>query len=137
VTRAPGAPLALGAAITVIDLASVNAQGNSQLTLTFPARIMAVATVVLLQNSASPVDVTCSLSISDGSGPSNGLTSMGEFSKVSVPPAISSTPFETLTVSGAAAKGAGTYNVVASCSASAVGTSFFQRGNLLVWAIAN
>jgi hypothetical protein len=117
-----------------IDLASLNSQGNSQLTLTFPARIMAVATLVLLQNTGSPIDVTCSLLISDGTGPVNGLTQFGEFSKVTLAPAPG---FATMTLAGAAAMGVGTYNVVASCTASTSGSAFFQRGNLLVWAIAN
>jgi hypothetical protein len=40
---------------------------------------------------------------------------------------------DTLAVTGALVRGAGTYNVLASCAASAPG--IFERGNLIVWAV--
>ena len=132
VTFVPVSPTSITSpvAVGVIDLASANGQGESQIDTTFQTRILTLATLVLANVTAGPIRVTCDLRISDGTGPDAGLTLMGQNSATDLPPGGG---VATLTLAGWSVKNAGTYNVKALCSGNGVGAAF-ERGTLTAWA---
>lgn len=108
---------------------------SNQIVTTMQSRIMASANLDIAPNGGSAHgETTCHLKISDGSGPSNGLTKMdSQFgSSASYPDADS---YEvTFPLNGSAVKPAGTYNVIVACT-TAAGTPAQSRGGTLnVWA---
>jgi len=126
------APVAIG------DLAGQNDdKGDHQITLPFDGRIFAIAQihVSLVQPASRPA--FCRLLISDGSGPHNGLTAMGEDAIWGWQTAGSVFPFQhTVPVVGEMVKSAATYNVVAQCG---LQSPLFDTGmtgqmsKLIVW----
>ena len=129
-----GSEFALGASdTTVVDLNSVNAgNSNNQITTSFTSRIMAVGSVELIGNSS---DSQCHLLISDGTGPSNGLTAISPIAEHSIGPDTADAPVVVATTGGAV-KPAGTYNVRYAC-AKAAGTPKASSASLTVWAAAS
>ena len=133
--------------MAVLDLETLNSVGNFQITTTFDANIMASATLVVSLGGAAAVaaQVLCRLEISDGSGPTNGLTPMGanlggNVTLLAAPVAFPH--FGTVSLIGAAKKPPGTYNVQAICSALTANPCScthpaFRNGHLNVWAIGN
>jgi len=121
----PGSP----GRFNMIDLASQNGQGNRRIVTTVTARIFALATLVVSNTSAGAegavVSIDCKPTLVDGLNPSD----MAQSSTMTLPVG----GLDTLAITGAVVMGAGTYNVLASCAASAPGV--FERGNLIVWAI--
>jgi hypothetical protein len=118
-----------------VGLDSPNSTTSGQLTTTFDARIFAQAELDLRQpvGGSTAAQARCRLEISDGTGPTNGLTSMSVTVYANVP-GISGFGVA-VPVTGSAVKTAGTYNVVASCDQNAGGAYEFQGGSLIVWAI--
>lgn len=132
-----------GAFTSLLDLASLNDQGNVQITTTFPARIMATANVNVGHNDTDAAGTRCDLEISNGTGPTAGFSAMGNPAGTSIislgpPPAFSSRTKDVMALTGSAVKQPGTYNVQVKCAANNItsGKSFeFSGGNLNVWAI--
>jgi hypothetical protein len=121
----------------VVDLASINAQGNQQITTTVPSTIMATAMIRMVTNTAVAARSNCQLFISDGTGPTNGLTLMQQgFVTANDTPATASF-FQTHTYIGAATKPAGTYNVQVQCSEVSGDLSTSQLHQLQVWAVGS
>jgi hypothetical protein len=121
--------------VTVVDLASLtNGAGDRQITTTFPGRIMVVGQTTVFNNSANAGEAWCGLQISDGSGPNNGLTGVGQLGHFNFP----ATQFynNLVSLSGSAVKPAGTYNVKVICSDLAVANGLTASlSNLIVWAV--
>jgi hypothetical protein len=124
-----------GLAVTAVDLASVtNGAGDRQITTTFPGRIMAVGQTSVHTNGANAGQAYCKLQISDGSGPNNGLTSVGQLGYFNFPVTPSYTNLFSL--SGSAVKPAGTYNVKLVCGDLSVPNALTASlSNLIVWAV--
>jgi hypothetical protein len=121
----------------VLDLASVNDQGSNQITTTVPSTIMGMAMIRLVTTSATAARSTCSLYISDGTGPTNGLTPMQPgFLAANDTPATSGF-YNTYTYIGAATKPAGTYNVQVKCHAILGNLATSQLHQLQVWAVGS
>jgi collagen triple helix repeat protein len=119
-------PVDVSAGATVIDLTS------APLAVPFPARVMATATVQLKNPSASARAARCKLQIANTLDPQTGYSDMSQTY-------VSDLPAElgydlTVTVSGAASKPAGTYDVSLVCGESASGSLAAERANLQVWA---
>jgi hypothetical protein len=105
--------------VTIGDLASMNdSQSDQQITTASSGRIMVsghISITVYSPGSAYDIQGICRLMISDGSGPTNGLTAMDRGSEWhTVTPSTSNLVF-TIPMVGAAIKPAGTYNVLAQC----------------------
>jgi hypothetical protein len=123
-------PISTVAFTPVMDLDALNSQpGSQQITTTFPARIIATGAVVLtaLPNQGQD-EVRCQTEISDGTGPTSGLTPMGDPQGVIV--SVEANDFATIPIAGAAVKPPGTYNVQISCQGFAGNSAFFQNGQL-------
>jgi hypothetical protein len=98
----------------VLDLNAANSQGGSQqLTTTFASRIVANAHVILVNGSAAQNNAACHLQISDGTGPSNGITAISTATSTTFP--VLNAFSTTVPLTGSAAKPAGTYNVRVAC----------------------
>ena len=129
----------------MLDLETLNSVGNFQITTTFDANIMASATLVFSLGGTVAAQVLCRLEISDGTGPTNGLTPMG--ANLGANLTLLAAPlvfphFGTMSLIGAAKMPPGTYNVQASCSALMASACTcnhpaFRNGHLNVWAIGN
>jgi hypothetical protein len=100
--------------VVIGDLAISNSDDSDhQIRISSAGRILATTQVQISNPAGIAVRGACELSISDGTGPNNGLTSMGR-------PAVWYTTDNaaydlTVTVVGYATKPAGTYNVVVNC----------------------
>ena len=119
---------------TVVDLASVNTSGGGQITTTFPARILASASLDLRTNAATASVAVCTLQISDGTGPTNGLANMGIEDNLNFP--ATSLYHQRFPLLGWANKPAGTYNVQARCFINGPGALEQLGGDLTVFAVA-
>ena len=117
---------------TVVDLAAHNSQGNRQITLASPSRVVANASIEAYTNTATASEVGCFLYITDGNGPSSGLTEMEPDGAYSEMPATKWYSVA-LPLVGAEDKPAGTYNVQVKCEEDA-GDVQFSHGSLVVWA---
>jgi hypothetical protein len=121
-----GSAVELSDSATVIDLAS------APLTVSYPARVMATATVQLKNPGPSPRAARCKLQIVNTLDPQAGSSDMSQTF-------VSDLPGDpghdvTVTVSGAASKPAGSYNVSLVCGESNSGSLSAERANLQVWA---
>jgi hypothetical protein len=132
----------------VLDLASLNTVGDSQITTSFDAIIMASATLVF-QTGFDNANLFCHLDISDGTGPTNGFTTMSTAFGTALSVFGSDPDFPyllTLPLIGAKRVTPGTYNVRARCYANfglpeGCGCPDFElpqfkSGYLNVWATA-
>ena len=139
------ASIVIAAGQAVVDLASVNDQADRQITTTFDSRLMASANVNLERTADGTEDtgVNCILLISDGTGPNNGLTPMGNSAGVNETVPLQGggpVPRVTIPLTGAATKPPGTYNVRADCATTGGGAGSevqATQANLVVWAIAD
>jgi hypothetical protein len=100
---------------TVIDLFTVNNSSlDRQIQTSFTGRIVATATVTLVQDDTTGLSsAQCHLRISDGTGPNNGLTSITPFMESTFPSTIGYS--NVITITGAVVRPAGTYNVRMDC----------------------
>ena len=126
-----------GALQAVVDLASINGQGDQQITTTVPSTIMATAMIRMVTNTAVAARSNCQLFISDGTGPTNGLTLMQQSFVTANDTPATATFFQTHTYIGAAVKPAGTYNVQVQCSELLGDLSTSQLQQLQVWAVGS
>jgi hypothetical protein len=111
---------------TVIDLSS------GPLVTPFAGRLMATATVQVRNPSAAPSEGRCKLEVSDALDPGAGSSAISQTYAFDLP---AQDGFDaTITVSGAASKPAGTYNVSLVCSESGSESLSAERANLQVWA---
>jgi hypothetical protein len=104
---------------TMVDIANgtptdSTAVHTGQVTLPAPGHVYADGEATLENAAAVPARARCDLSISDGTGPNNGLTRMSGYAFSSLQPGTGSSI--TVPVSGSAAEMAGTYNVALRCA---------------------
>jgi hypothetical protein len=121
----------------VADLAGKNLDhSDHQITIKSQGRILVSAQVKISNPGGVAVRGGCHLLLSDGTGPTNGLT------EISVRPATwftTANPAYDLTVPilGYATKPPGTYNVVVECQQlAASGATTGQLDNMIVWEAA-
>ena len=120
--------------VSIGDLAGKNSDASDhQMTLPFAGRILAIAQVLVTNPARAAVRGNCRLRISDGTGPQNGLTMMGQRA------ATWHTASDlTVPVIGYAMKDAGTYNVVVECAQlDFMGSTTGEMSQLIVWATAD
>jgi hypothetical protein len=97
-----------------IDLSAVNGDaGSQQISPSFASRIVATASVTLENDDATLSTVVCKLQISDGSGPTNGMTNISPEMAVTFP--ATANYATVVTITGAATKPAGAYNIRMVC----------------------
>jgi hypothetical protein len=109
----------------VIDLSS------SPLTLDVAGRVMATATVQVSNPSADPREGHCKLQILDATDPQSGASEISQIYAFDLP---GDAGFDaTVTVSGAASKPAGSFDVRLVCDGASQSLSA-ERANLQVWA---
>jgi uncharacterized membrane protein (UPF0127 family) len=114
---------------SVIDLFTVDGSGGDQrIQTTFSSRIIVTAHVTLVRDSGTP-DVQCHLQISDSTGPTNGLSDITAPSESTFPSASGYS--NTITLTGAALRPAGTYNVRMVCK-EAAGEAKVSSGSMTV-----
>ena len=118
--------------VAIVGLASPNTSTSGQITTTSTARIMAQATVNVRTTAATASNARCFLQISDGTGPTNGLTRMSFVVYTDYP----ATPLYHIGIplTGSAVKSAGTYNVIATCNLNGSGGLEHVGGSVNVWA---
>ena len=121
----------------IADLASRNSDSSDhQITIKTHGRILVSAQVKISNPGGVAVRGGCSLWMSDGSGPTNGLT------QISMRPAtwytVANPAYDlTVPVLGYATKSPGTYNVVLQCQQlAAAGATTGALDNLIVWEAA-
>ncbi len=121
----------------IADLAGQNLDGlDHQITTAIEGRILVSAQVRISNPGGLAVRGACHLFISDGTGPTNGLT------EISVRPAVWFTTDNaaydlTVPILGYATKPPGTYNVVVECEQlDASGATTGQLDNMIVWEAA-
>jgi hypothetical protein len=126
-------PLVNSTMTVVADLASRNSDNlDHQIKIASAGRILASAQVHISNPAGIAVRGACHMLISDGTGPTNGLTEIGR-------PAVWYTTDNaaydlTVPVVGYATKGPGTYNVVVECEQlAAVGATTGMLDNMVVW----
>jgi hypothetical protein len=113
-------------AATVVDLSS------DPLVVPFAGRVMATATVQLRNPSAAPREGRCKLQIENTLDPDAGVSDISQTYALNLP---GEDGFDTtVTVSGAASKPAGTFNVSLVCSENGSDSLSAERANLQVWA---
>ena len=120
--------------IAVGDLAGKNSdRTDHQITVPFAGRILAAAQVQITNPGGIAIRGICRLRISDGTGPQNGLTMMGQRG------ANWQTAYDlTVPIIGYAVRPAGTYNVLVECQQLAfTGAITGEMSELIVWATAN
>ncbi|MGH2978340.1 MAG: hypothetical protein ACRDLQ_01725, partial [Solirubrobacterales bacterium] len=123
---ASGSAVDVSSSATVIDLSS------GPLAVPFPGRVMATATVQLRNPSGAPREGRCRLQILDTLDPQAVTSDMSQTYAADLP---GDTGFDTtVTVSGAASKPAGTYNVSLVCAEDSSDSLSAERANLQVWA---
>ena len=117
----------------IADLASQNSDGlNHQIRIKSVGQILVSAQIHITNPGGIAVRGACHLRISDGTGPTNGLTEIGT-------PAVWYTTDDaaydlTVTALGYTIKKRGTYNVVVECEQlAAIGATTAQLANMLVW----
>jgi hypothetical protein len=116
----------VSSAATVVDLSS------APLVASFPGRVMATATVQLRNPSTAPREGRCKLQIENTLDPGAGASDISQTYALDLP---GDADFDaTTTISGAASKPAGTYNVALVCSESGANSLSAERANLQVWA---
>jgi hypothetical protein len=128
-------PIAIG------DLAGQNDdKGDHQIMLRFAGRVLAIAQVHISSVQPASRPAFCRLLISDGTGPQNGLTAMGQDAVWGWQTAGSAFPFQhTVPLVGEMVKSEGTYNVVVQCG---LESTLFNTGmtgqmnKLIAWAAA-
>ena len=104
---------------------------------------MATAVIGVGHNDTDVASTTCRMNISDGTGPTNGLTAMTNAGGTFVidengTSTVSSHSSQTLSLTGASVKPPGTYNVQVGCGASdlTAGKDWqLHYGNVNVWAV--
>ncbi len=123
----------IAAEATVIDLESVHVGGaDAQVSIAFPARVMAFASVQVRNPDPAPREGRCVLRISDGTGPAAGLSDISQTYAFDLP---AQDGYDlTASLQGAASKPAGTYNVRLACEESAGQPLTAVRANLSVFA---
>jgi len=117
----------------IADLASKNSDAlNHQITITSTGRILVSAQVRISNPGGIAVRGACHLFISDGTGPTNGLTEIG---RAAVWYTTANAAYDlTVPVIGYAVKPAGTYNVVVECEQlAAIGATTAALDNMIVW----
>jgi hypothetical protein len=122
-----------GTAMTAVDLASVNAGAvDHQITTKAAGRIMAIGQSSIYNNAAAGGQVGCRLQVSDGTGPTNGLTDMSQEGWTNFP----ATQYwnNLYSVSGSVVKEAGTYNVRLLCYTADNQAVTASLNSLTVWA---
>jgi hypothetical protein len=97
---------------TILDLTG-GATTSGQVVLPFAGRVLANASVDLINNAAATARSGCTLFISDGTGPANGFTAMG--ARVFADHTATNLEHRVVALVGAASKPAGTYNVAVRC----------------------
>lgn len=125
----------VNSAYTVVaDLASKNVDSSDhQITIKSKGRILVSAQAKISNPGGIAVRGACHLLMSDGTGPTNGLT------EISVRPAtwftIANAAYDlTVPILGYATKPPGTYNVVVECEQlAASGGTTGQLDNMIVW----
>jgi hypothetical protein len=111
---------------TVLDLSA------TPLTVDFSGRIMATATVQLRNPSAEPREARCRLQILNLLDPDAIPSDISRTYAMDLPDV---TDFDaTVTLSGAASKAAGTYNISLLCGETGGASLSAERANLQVWA---
>src|SRR5262249_27163487 len=127
-------PLINSTNTVIADLAGNNIDhADHQITIKTKGRILVVAQVRISNPGGKAVRGACSLHISDGTGPNNGLT------EISIRPAVwytTDNPAYDLTVPvlGYVVKPPGKYNVVVEAmQLAAVGGTTAQLDNIIVW----
>ncbi len=120
----------------IADLASMNSAGlDQQLMISTPGRILVSAQVQIQNPGGLAVRGACQMLMSDGTGPTNGLTVIGR-------PAVWFTTINAaydlvVPVLGYAEKKPGKYNVVVECQQLGVsGGTVAILGNMIVWEAA-
>ena len=121
-----GAAVDVSSAATVIDLSS------NPLAVPFAGRMMATATVQLRNPSADPREARCKLQIINALDPQATASDISLTYATDLPAEAGFD--ETVTVSGAASKPTGTYNVSLVCFESGGLSLSAERANLQVWA---
>jgi hypothetical protein len=120
-------PVSVSSSATVIDLSS------APLAVTVAGRVLVTATVQLRNPSGDAREGLCKLRIGNSVEPV-GWTDIGPAFAVDLP---GQAGFDaTITVSGAAEKPAGTYNVSLVCEESSSNSLSAERANLQAWAAA-
>jgi hypothetical protein len=116
----------VSSASTVIDLSS------NPLAVPFAGRMMATATVQLRNPTADPREARCKLQILNTLDPQAGVSDISLTYATDLPAEANFD--ETVTVTGAASKPAGTYNLSLVCFESGGQSLSAERANLQVWA---
>ena len=121
----------------IADLASMNSDGlDHQIKITSKGRILASAQVGISNPAGIAVRGACDLWISDGTGPTNGLTMLSPRSAIWFTTANAAYNL-TVPIVGYATKSPGTYNVVVQCQQlAATGATNAQLNNMIVWQAA-
>jgi hypothetical protein len=133
VVNSPASVALTGTEQAVVDLASINSQGDQQITTTVPSTIMGTAMIRFSVTAASASN--CRLYISDGTGPTNGLTLMQQ--SLVTRNDHAGAGFATISYIGAATKPAGTYNVRVHCTELVATVATSQLHQLQVWAVGS
>jgi hypothetical protein len=124
--------VSIGTAADVSSTATVLDLSATPLTADFAGRIMATATVQLRNPSAEPREARCRLQILDLLDPEAVPSDISRTYATDLPGV---TDFDvTVTVSGAASKAAGTYNISLLCGETGGASLSAERANLQVWA---
>lgn len=119
----------------IVDLAGDNiGQTDQQITVAAPSHIMVVASVEIDNPSARELRGFCKAEISDGSGPHNAISRMGQEVEWYTRPNPASN--EVVAVVAGVEKPAGTYNVQISCGNAEIGPigQTAHANNMLVFA---
>lgn len=120
-----GAATDISAAATVVDLSS------NPLATTFAGRLMASATVQVRNPDAAAREGRCKLQVENTLDPGAGSSDISPNYAFDLPPEADYDA--TITVTGAASKAAGTYNVSLVCSENGGDPLSAERANLQVW----
>lgn len=121
-----GASTDVSSAATVIDLSS------NPLATTFAGRLMASATVQIRNPESASREARCKLQVENALDPGAGSSDISQNYAIDLP---AEAGFDTtVTVTGAAGKPAGSYNVALVCSESGGQPLTAMRANLQAWA---
>jgi hypothetical protein len=117
----------------VADLASRNSDNlDHQIKIASAGRVLACAQVHIDNPAGIALRGACHMLISDGTGPTNGLTEIGRAAVWHTTPDAAYDL--TVPVVGYATKAAGTYNVVVECEQlAAIGHTAGMLDNMVVW----
>jgi len=126
-------PLVNSTMMVVADLASRNSDNlDHQIKTASAGRVLASAQVHIQNPGGIAVRGACHMLMSDGTGPTNGLTEIG---RAAVWYTIDNAAYDLIVpVVGYATKAPGTYNVVVECEQlAAVGATTGMLDNMIVW----